>query len=291
MALSQAMASCQVEPMCTLAIYFRVFPEYPVVIAANRDEFLDRAALAPGTLADPPHVVGGKDLKAGGTWLGLNSYGLVCGLLNRRSELPANPNARSRGTLTLEALSHRRPVEASAHVARQDGCHYNPFNLLMASRNEAFVAYNRAAASRIEIAPLLPGFHLLTNLDLDDFECPRISRSYRKFYDLAKSNKSPNPEFLREALARVLSEHTTELDSRSGRPNALCLHLGEYGTRSSSIIMMSADTRRTMHHFAAGPPCTSAYHPAPAPSSFLEEGRDTRDRKATDRNRSAGQEN
>jgi len=277
--------------MCTLAIYFRVFPEYPVVIAANRDEFLDRPALAPVTLADHPHAVGGKDLKAGGTWLGLNSYGLVCGLLNRRSELPANPNARSRGTLTLEALSHRRPHEASAHVARQDGSHYNPFNLLTASRNEAFVAYNRAAASRIEIARLSPGFHLLTNLDLDDFECPRISRSYRKFYDLAKANMSPNPDWLREALARLLSEHTTELDPRSGRPNALCLHLGEYGTRSSSIIILGGDSHRTIHYYAAGPPCQFAYHPASVPDSSLEEGRDTGDRKAADRYRGAGQEN
>jgi uncharacterized protein with NRDE domain len=276
--------------MCTLAIYFGVFPDYPVVIAANRDEFLERPALAPSTLADHPHVVGGKDLKAGGTWLGLNSYGLVCGLLNRRSELPANPAARSRGILTLEALSHRRPVEASAYVASQNGSDYNPFNLLMASRNEAFVAYHRAGASRIEVAPLSPGLHLLTNLDLDDFECPRISRSYRKFYDLAKSNMSPNPECLREALARVLSEHTTELDSRSGRPNALCLHLGDYGTRSSSILMMHGDSNRTIHHFAAGPPCKSAYHPAPVPGSLLEEGRDTRDRKASDRDRSTSKE-
>jgi uncharacterized protein with NRDE domain len=276
--------------MCTLAIYFRVFSEYPVVIAANRDEFLDRPALPPTTLADNPHVIGGKDLKAGGTWLGLNSHGLVCGLLNRRSELPANPNARSRGILTLEALSHRTPGNASGYVARQNGADYNFFNLLMASRNEAYVAYNRAGADQIEVAELSPGFHLLTNLDLDDFECPRISRSYRKFLDLAETNKSSGPESLLAALAGVLSQHTTELDARSGRPNALCMHLGGYGTRSSSILIMSRASNRVIHHFAAGPPCITAYHPAEVPRSFFEESRDTSDGEASDRNRGAGQE-
>ena len=70
--------------MCTLAIYFQVFPDYPVVIAANRDEYLARPALPPTTLLEHPHVVGGKDLQASGTWLGINQYGLVAGLLNRR---------------------------------------------------------------------------------------------------------------------------------------------------------------------------------------------------------------
>ena len=70
--------------MCTLAIYFRVFPDYPVVVAANRDEYLDRAALPPTSLGERPRIIGGKDLRAIGTWLGINEHGLVAGLLNRR---------------------------------------------------------------------------------------------------------------------------------------------------------------------------------------------------------------
>ncbi len=94
--------------MCTLAIYFRVTRDCPVVIAANRDEFLDRPAVDPTTLLEHPHVVGGKDLRAGGTWLGISENGLVGGLLNRRAEMAANPDARSRGLLCLDAL-RRRP--------------------------------------------------------------------------------------------------------------------------------------------------------------------------------------
>src|SRR5262249_37650477 len=67
------------KPMCTLAIYFKMTDDYPVVIAANRDEYLDRPAAKPTVLCDRPHIVGGKDLRAGGTWLGINEYGVVCG--------------------------------------------------------------------------------------------------------------------------------------------------------------------------------------------------------------------
>ena len=122
--------------MCTLAIYFQVFPDYPVVIAANRDEYLARPALPPTTLLEHPHVVGGKDLQASGTWLGINQYGLVAGLLNRRRADYGDPNPalRSRGLLCLDALRHRTAAEAAAFVRGQRGADYNAFNLLVASR-------------------------------------------------------------------------------------------------------------------------------------------------------------
>src|SRR5437870_4054608 len=99
--------------MCTLAIYFQTFPDYPVVIAANRDEYLERPAVPPTNLCDHPRIVGGKDLRANGTWLGINEYGLVAGLLNRRNgEAENDPNLRSRGLLCLDVLKHRSAAEA-----------------------------------------------------------------------------------------------------------------------------------------------------------------------------------
>src|SRR5437016_3930631 len=107
--------------MCTLAIYFRVFREYPVVIAANRDEFFARPTIGPTVIARNPEVVGGKDLQAGGTWLGINDRGIVAGLLNRRSDLPARPDAHSRGLLCLQALSHASVDEAMQWAGSQNG--------------------------------------------------------------------------------------------------------------------------------------------------------------------------
>lgn len=250
--------------MCTLAIYFQMTDDYPVVIAANRDEFLNRPALPPATLLEHPHVVGGKDVRAGGTWLAINEYGLVAGLLNRRVEATPNPDARSRGLLTLDALRYRTAGEASLFVASQSAADYNPFNLLLASRDKAFVAYNRS--DRIEVVELTRGLHLLTNLDVNDFECPRISASYAKFAALgAEVGFRRDPVARRTQLGRLLSDHNTQLDPRSGRPNSLCLHLDGYGTRSSSMIFVGTDTDDVEHYFAAGPPCRTAYEFADVP--------------------------
>ena len=252
--------------MCTLAIYFQVFPDYPVVIAANRDEYLARPALPPTTLLKNPHVIGGKDLQAGGTWLGINQYGLVAGLLNRQRVNHGDPNPalRSRGLLCLDVLRHRTAAEASGFLRAQRGADYNAFNLLMASREEAFVAYNRGGG--LELVSLTPGMHLLTNLDLNDFECPRISRAHERFASLCPPGAfARDPLAHREQLSRLLADHSTQLDARSGRPNALCLHMGDYGTRSASLIFEGRDPANVAHFFAPGPPCTTAFAPAPVP--------------------------
>ncbi len=250
--------------MCTLAIYFQVFRDYPVVIVANRDEYLSRPATSPEILAEKPRVIGGKDLKAGGTWLGINQYGVIAGLLNRRTQGGADPARRSRGLLCLEALCCLTARDALDFVRRQDGSAYNPFNLLTVSRSEALVAYNRG--DLIETARLAPGLHLLTNLDVDDFECPKISRAYDHFAALARDREfAADPLEQRGRLHQLLADHATQLDSRSAAPNAICLHLDGYGTRSSSMIFLGASERFAAHFFAPGPPCVTEYEPAPLP--------------------------
>lgn len=249
--------------MCTLAIYFQATRNCPVVIAANRDEFLDRPAGGPTTLLEEPHVVGGKDLRAGGTWLGVSEHGIVAGILNRRAARGVNPDARSRGLLCLDVLRRRSAAEAAEFAAREIGSDYNPFNLLMVSRSEGYVAYNRGAS--IEVIALKPGLHLLTNLDVNDFECPKISASYGKFAELGnRADFQRDPIGNRAALGALLADHTTQLDPRTGataggRPNAICLHLENYGTRSSSLIFMRGDRPEIAHYFAPGPPCKTAY--------------------------------
>ena len=250
--------------MCTLAIYFRMTDDYPIVIAANRDEYLDRPAAEPTVLCERPHIVGGKDLRAGGTWLGVNEYGVVCGLLNRRTEAEPNPNARSRGLLCLDALRRKTAREAADFAASQNARDYNPFNLLIASRDATFVAYNRI--EHIEVVELKPGFHLLTNLDVNDFECPRISASYEKFAALGKDvGFRRDPLLRRVQLQQLLADHNTQLDPRSGRPNSICMHLDAYGTRSSSQIFVGRDNDAIEHYFAPGPPCRTGYEPAEVP--------------------------
>jgi uncharacterized protein with NRDE domain len=252
--------------MCTLAIYYKTFADYPVVIAANRDEYLERPASPPTVLCEHPRVIGGKDLRANGTWLGINEHGVVAALLNRRAAAngDGDPSLRSRGLLCLDALRCASAAEASRFVERQRGADYNPFNLLIASREDSYVAYNPGGS--IKLVKLTPGFHLLTNVDIDDFECPRISRSYGRFSALARSSElAADPLAHRIELARLLADHSTQLDPRSGRPNSLCLHLGAYGTRSSSLILMGREPSSVEHFFAPGPPCTTPFEPALVP--------------------------
>jgi uncharacterized protein with NRDE domain len=250
--------------MCTLAIYFRVFPEWPVVLAANRDEYFARPASAPELLAERPRVIGGKDLKAGGTWLGINEHGVIAGLLNRRAPNGADASRRSRGLLCLDVLRCGTVTDALELVRREDGADYNPFNLLLASRGEAAVAYNRNGT--IETARLDPGLHLLTNLDVNDFECPKISRAYDQFAALSSDREfAADPVANRAHLRRLLGEHTTQLDARSPAPNAICLHLDGYGTRSSSMLFLASNRSQAAHFFAPGPPCVTEYQPGPLP--------------------------
>src|SRR5436853_6767118 len=104
--------------MCTLAILRRPEHDWPVIIGANRDEMIDRPALAPGRhWPDRPEVVAGQDLLAGGSWLGLNDWGVAAAVLNRHGSLGPAPGQRSRGELVLEALDHADAAAAAHAVA------------------------------------------------------------------------------------------------------------------------------------------------------------------------------
>ena len=95
--------------MCILMVIHRLLPDYPIIVAANRDETYDRPTQGPALLCDAPRIWGGRDERAGGTWMGVNEHGVVVGLTNRRldAEQEADPERRSRGMVCLEALQGR----------------------------------------------------------------------------------------------------------------------------------------------------------------------------------------
>lgn len=234
-----------------------------MVVAANRDEFFDRPTAAPAQLAAPPlvaapWVVAGRDLRAGGTWLGVNAHDLVAGLLNRRGSAPPDPERRSRGLLCLEALREASVAAARARVLRDVGTRYNPFNLLLASPQAAWVIGNNSGTMIATV--LKPGVHLLTNLELNDPQCPRIAKSYGLFAELAPLLAESTGDVFFHRLRLILSDHSTPLDPRDhGPPNNLCVHTPTFGTRSSSVLMYSARARRFRLWHAAGPPCTTEH--------------------------------
>jgi uncharacterized protein with NRDE domain len=241
--------------MCTLAVYVRCAPSLPLLVAANRDEFLDRPAAEPRQLAADPWVVGGQDLSAGGTWFGVNGAGMVVGLLNRRR--PGGPDERlkSRGLLTLTMLQQPGLAAARRAVEEEDGAAYNAFNLLIADRSEALVVTNRGGA--IQVTALEAGVHLLTNLELNDPTCPRIAKSWKHFRALDLVGAA-DPAELVPPLRTILADHSTALDPRADVIDTLCVHLPGYGTRSSSIVAADPSGHLRYWH-APGPPCRTDY--------------------------------
>jgi uncharacterized protein with NRDE domain len=241
--------------MCTLAVYIGCAPSIPLLVAANRDEFLDRPTADPRQLSADPWVVGGQDLSAGGTWFGVNDAGLVVGLLNRRRAGGPDVNLRSRGLLTLSILQQRGLTEARGLLAAEDGAAYNAFNLLVADHTAAHVATNHGGG--MQLTQLDPGVHLLTNLELNDPTCPRIAKSSERFRAVELAGTRDAVALL-PALRTILSDHSTALDPRAEVIDTLCVHLPGYGTRSSSIVAADAAGRLRYWH-APGPPCRTEY--------------------------------
>ena len=89
--------------MCSIILLRQSDNEWPIIIGANRDEMSNRNSLPPSRhWDDRSYIFAGKDLEAGGTWLGINDYGVVCGIMNRINTLGTDPNKRSRGELVLD---------------------------------------------------------------------------------------------------------------------------------------------------------------------------------------------
>jgi len=251
--------------MCTLVLYFQVFPQYPLVIAANRDESLTRPSAPPTVLSSAPWIYGGRDLLAGGTWLGINQYGLVAAVLNRRAPDPADPRRRSRGLLCLDALKHPSTHAAQQCVAAQPATRYNPFSLVIADPFAAALVY--PDEHTIQVRHLSPGVYMLTNLNLDDPDCPRISRFSQRFLQVSK-NSACAPLRLTDVFAQLqvlLADHTATQDPRL----SLCLHLDGYGTCSSTLLAYSSPDNRYIYLHAPGPPCQHPYSEMPVPSGSL----------------------
>ena len=153
--------------MCTLVILRRPGHRWPVLIGANRDEMIDRPWEPPGRhWADRPEVVAGLDRLAGGSWLGVNDWGVAAAILNRHGTLGPAPGQRSRGELVLEALDHADAVAAAEALSHLDPAAYRTFNLIVADERDAFWL-RHAGGARIELHPLKDGLSMIAAGGLD----------------------------------------------------------------------------------------------------------------------------
>ncbi len=231
--------------MCFVLVLYRVHPEYPIVVAANREERRDRPATPPHAWDTSPRIWAGRDEVAGGTWLGANEMGLVVAITNRRGE-GNDPNAPSRGGLCLGAL--REPSAAAAKeylarvVARQ---RFNPFNLIALDGEQAWAA-NRLG----QVTQLDAGIHVIVSQgDVDDSRLARVRRGQRLARGLHAA-KLALPELL-DGLAGICANQT--------KPDPICRPGGIRGTVSSSLIALDRQGKLTAYWHAPGPPCAQGY--------------------------------
>lgn len=235
------------SPMCTLIAIHRCVPGFPLLIAANRDEYLDRPSEGPRL-----HRVGENwaiapmDLRAGGTWLGLNEHGVFAALTNVRTASP-DPSRKSRGMVVMEALeagSAEQAIEALGALA--EGA-YNPFNCFVA---DAERAYSLVYQDRPRIDELSSGVHVIGNSPAGEAGNHKLTRI------LERATQAIREDEPLEALGGVCREHGS-----GGDPLAdTCVHAGDtYGTRSSMLIELAEGQGTSRLLYADGPPCTDEY--------------------------------
>jgi uncharacterized protein with NRDE domain len=243
--------------MCLLAVAFRVVPGAPLLIGANRDEFLNRPAVPMTVLrAGNPVVLGGRDEQSGGTWLAVNEHGVFAGLTNQPLGEARDPTRRTRGELPLALASHTNARSAvDAFVACHDPSSYNGSWLLAGDRDALFFIDFTGLVDPRPVG-LAPGLHVLENrpLGAPSAKAERVAGTLGTTLD-AEGTVS--------ALRQVLADHAPDPSAAAeGGPksSSTCVHLEDYGTRSSCIIRCGDDPAVRPRIWAAdGPPCTAPF--------------------------------
>jgi len=241
--------------VCTLTLAWQAFEDAPVVVAANRDELLDRPSDPPAARDWEAAVVAPMDLEAEGTWLGYNEHGLLAGITNRWTDGAVDPD-RSRGLLVRDVLGFENATEATRHVERElDARTYDGFNLVIADATAAFLVEHDGA--RV-VRNLQPGIHVVVNVGADGVYDVPEERSE------AGSRQADNADAVRTALQPEPGETGREWLDRAAdvlgdHQYGVCVHGNGFGTRSSSLIRLGVNA--VDYRYADGPPCETPFEP------------------------------
>jgi uncharacterized protein with NRDE domain len=227
--------------MCLALVAFAAHPRYPVVVAANRDEFHARPAAPSAWWAED--FLAGRDLKSGGTWLGVNRQGRFALLTNVREPSRHDPHALSRGILVPNLLATREPLSIALPAQLRASAALNGFNLVAGDSNELVWGSNRAATPRV----LQPGVYGVSN-HLLDTPWPKLERTKAAFRRWCREDDR------RDDLAPVLALlHDTERAPDDALPatgvtlerermlSAPFIVGADYGTRCSTVLTITSD--------------------------------------------------
>lgn len=240
--------------MCLILFSTAHHPGYPLIIAANRDESYDRPSAPLAFWPHAPHVAGGRDLQAGGTWLALSRSGRWAALTNYRQPGSRRSDAPSRGMLVADyllgdtnAVTYLQQVQARAHD-------YNGFNLLVGDRTAVHYLSNREGQSR----PVPAGVHGLSN-HLLNTPWPKVALGKMYLEQLPLGSPDAIVDALLLRLRDTEPAADTDLpDTGVGRDREKLLSppfiaADRYGTRASTVVVVDATGTVTMVEQRFGP--------------------------------------
>lgn len=233
--------------MCILAIHYKTVPDAPVLVAHNREERFDRPTQAPKIQSGKPRTICGIDRKAGGTWLGVNQYGLLVVAANcLKTNVPTEP--RSRGLLCRELLGMADAREAVQHaVAELVSGAYAGVNYLCVDAQFGAIVYG---GDHVRTQELTPGLHILTNGSMDDHRDDR-QEFVRRQLTLQKIESAVT--FL--AMASRAFARKPDASGRRG----VVLTGGEFGTVSSTLLSLHDKIQNAVFQYTHGSPSDTKY--------------------------------
>lgn len=249
--------------MCTLIILRRPVHDWPLIIAANRNEKVDRLPCPPGRhWPDRDNVTAVQDSLASGSWLGINDYGLAAGILNRSNTLEHNLNLRSRGELTLEALDHAEAKAVAKAFLELNPHAYRPFNLFVGDANDAFLisSLDELGKPGMHLTSIPLGVSMLTDKNLNDPSSPRIKHYLPRFINAQSPEPDKNnwTDWQKLLAAKEFEDGACPSDAMMTPPS------NGSGTVSSSLLALPAASFPPLKPcwlFAAGAPNQTIFEP------------------------------
>jgi len=231
--------------MCLIFISIKQHPTYKLILAANRDEFYGRKTANAHFWEDHPHIVGGRDLEANGTWLAMTKSGKLSMLTNYRDVANLKTVAPSRGQLVSDYLIHPIAPDQYLKDLEPTGHQYNGFNLLIGSIDELWYYSNYQQG----ITPLNPGFYGLSNHLLNS-PWPKVTRGKEKLAPILRQSII-HPDQLFESMQDEQRAADTELP-QTGLPldreqalSSMFIKTENYGSRCSTVILV--DNENNVH--------------------------------------------
>jgi uncharacterized protein with NRDE domain len=238
--------------MCLILLAWQVHPDYPLIVAANRDEFFTRPSAAADFWPDAPQVLAGRDLEAGGTWLGVSREQRFAALTNYRDGSGQFPGARSRGALVADFLAGRESPQAYLETVGDRAGEYSGFNLFVGDAEHLAYCSNRDDG---RVRWLAPGIYGLSN-HLLDTPWPKLASAKAAFVAALQTLPLAAPFFTLLADREIVADsHLPE----TGVPlawerilSAVFVSSEHYGTRASTLLTRRRDGLITLQERSFG---------------------------------------